>query len=187
MERIQTEEQRLERLEGQAAEATRLDLKDQEDAESLQKELDQKLRDGESIAACQKIQASLESIEQRRRGRATIRQGFEEQAKTTRTRIAELEKERFIGGVPQRVAAIREAAATLTHDLAAHLEQFTQAVSENVLTPARVLQQEGQGFAKGTGREVREERVAFRLRAFVTDIVKQAEKILEDIHQEATR
>ncbi|MCZ6480912.1 MAG: hypothetical protein ACE1Z6_09910 [Candidatus Methylomirabilales bacterium] len=184
MDLIQAEEARLQKLEGQAAEVGRLDLKDQEEAEGLQKELDQKLRDGESIAACQKIQAHLESIEQRRRGRATIREGFEEQAKVTRTRIAELEKERFIGVVPQRVAAINKVAAALTHDLMARLEQFARDVKETVLDPAQVLQGESRKHAV---RDIREHRMAFRLRAFVVEWGGQGRKILEDIHREAQR
>jgi len=185
MELIQTEEARLQKIEGQAAEVGRLDLKDQEDAQTLQKELDQKLRDGDSIAACQKTQAQLEGIEQRRRGTATIREGFEEQAKATRIKIAELYRERFAEGVPQRVAAIRGAAANLTHNLLAHLEQFSRMVAENVSEPTRVLQLESQ---KHTGKaEVKTDRLAGRLRAFVVEWGGQGRKILEDIHREAVR
>jgi len=185
MELIQTEEQRLEKLEGQTAEIGRLDLKDQEDEESLRKKLEQKMRDGESPAACQKVQAELESVEQRRRGRATIRQGYEDQAKATRTRIAELYREQFSQGVPQRVTVIKEAVANLTHDLLAHLKQFSRLVAEDVTEPVRVLQAESQ---KHTGKvEVRTERLAGRLRAFVTEWGGQGKKILEDIHREAQR
>jgi len=184
MERIKTEEQKLEKLEQQEAEAGRLDVKDAEDFSGLQKQYEQMLRDAEPLSALQKMQASMESIEQRRRGRATIREGLQEQAKLSRARIAELVRERFEDGVPHRVAAIREAAATLTHDLLARLEQFTREVAEDVIAPARSLQAESEAL---TGKDGQEHRVAVRLRGFVADIVKQAVKILEDIHREAIR
>jgi len=182
MELIQTEEARLQKIEGQAAEVGRLDLKDQEDAQTLQKELDQKLRDGDSIAACQKTQAQLEGIEQRRRGTATIREGFEEQAKATRIKIAELYRERFEQGVPDRVAGIKTAAANLTHALLAYLEQFSRMVAEDVTGPSRLLQTEGQQFTGKAGRLTLE---AERLQSFVAELVVPAQKILKDIHSRA--
>jgi len=185
MERIKTEEEKLEKLEQQVAECGRLDAKDGEDFSGLQKQYEQMLRDAEPLSALQKIQAALETIEQRRRGRATIRQGLEEQAKFSRARIAELERERFLDGVPHRVAAIREAAATLTHGLLARFEVFAREVNEDIQEPARVLQTESH---KHTGkRELTTERLAGRLQAFVTEWVGQGRKILEDIHREAQR
>ncbi len=185
MERIKTEQEKLEKLEQQVAECGRLDAKDGEDFSGLQKQYEQMLRDAEPLSTLQKLQASLESIEQRRRDRATIRDGLQEQAGFTRTRIAELEAERFVDGVPHRVAAIREAAATLTHDLAARLEQFAREVAEDVTAPARLLQLESQ---KHTGKdEIKTDRLAGRLRAFVVEWGGQGRKILEDIHREAQR
>ncbi len=184
MERIKTEQEKLEKLEQQEAEAGRLDAKDAEDFSGLQKKYEQMLRDAEPLSALQKIQAALETIETRRRGRAAIREGLQEQARLSRARIAELERERFLDGVPHRVAEIKEAAATLCHDLLARLETFAREVEEDVQDPARVLHQESQ---KHAGRPTREEPVAVRLRAFVTDIVKPAVKILEEHHHEAAK
>ena len=184
MERIKAEEQKLEKLEQQEAEAGRLDAKDAEDFSGLQKQYEQMLRDAEPLSALQKMQASIESIEKRRRDRATIREGLQEQAKISRARIAELMRERFEDGIPHRVAAIREAAATLSHDLLARLEQFAREVHEDVQTPARLILAEGETH---TGKEGQEDRVAARLGAFVADWVRQGIKILEVIHREAVR
>jgi len=184
MEQIKAEEQKLEKLEQQEAEAGRLDAKDAEDFSGLQKQYEQMLRDAEPLSALQKMQASIESIEQRRKGRATIRDGLQEQAKLSRARIAELLRERFVDGVPHRVAALREAAATLSHDLLARLEAFAREVAEDVQGPARDLLAEGETH---TGKDGQEDRVAARLGAFVRDWVRQGIKILEVIHREAQR
>lgn len=182
---IKEEEQKAKRLEEQAAEAARLDVKDAEDYSGLQKAYEQMLEAGEPLASLQKARVTMEAIEKRREGRAYIRRGYEEKARTARARIAELRAEAFLHGSGQRVQAIKDAAANLTHDLAARLEQFSRLIREQVEEPTRELQGE---YRQATGKHERQtERLAERLRALDRDLLGPGRAACEAISQEAAK
>ncbi len=182
---IKEEEQKVKRLEEQAAECSRLDLKDQEEAASLQKAYEHALENGEPLASLQKARVAMEAIEKRREGRAHIRRGYEEKATSTRAHIAELRAEAFLQGSVQRVQAIKDAAAHLTHDLAARLDQFAHLIRENVEEPVGALQGE---YREATGKSERQtERLAERLRALDRDLLGPGRAACEAISQEAAK
>ncbi len=182
---IKEEEQKVKRLEEQAAEAGRLDAKDAEDYSGLQKAYEQMLEAGEPLAALQRARVTMEAIEKRREGRAHIRRGYEEKASNARTRLAELQAEAFLQGAVQRVQAIKDAAANITHDLAARLEQFSRLIREKVEEPARELQSE---YHEATGKHERHtERLAGRLRALDRDLLGPGRAACGAIGQEAQK